>query len=220
MSQLETNLKKLIKGLDSLYDQFETSQKIDSDDFLATRKLGTLQEHLHGQSMHFESPDNLEGCFLVVRLSCRRPLSHQVCQIFVYDRIKNKMLERTDPVGFMKNLNVKTLETTDLKRSDLDVFEDSIFSWVQREVQSVQNNCEKGFLEERDRLDVFYKKQFEELVNKKKSVFFHNYFFEKEARIKEDMKQNHSEMKEQEALLSLRYQPQFQIDILLHGSLS
>ena len=220
MSQLETNLKKLIKGLDSLYDQFETSQKIDSDDFLATRKLGTLQEHLHGQSMHFESPDNLEGCFLVVRLSCRRPLSHQVCQIFVYDRIKNKMLERTDPVGFMKNLNVKTLETTDLKRSDLDVFEDAIFSWVQSEVQSVQNSCEKGFLEERDRLDVFYKKQFEELVNKKKSVFFHNYFFEKEARIKEDMKQNHSEMKEQEALLSLRYQPQFQIDILLHGSLS
>tara|TARA_B100000674_G_scaffold119970_1_gene91286 strand:- start:2845 stop:3507 length:663 start_codon:yes stop_codon:yes gene_type:complete len=220
MSQLETNLKKLIKGLDSLYNQFESSQKIDSDDFLATRKLGTLQEHLHSQSMHFESPDNLEGFFLVARLSCRRPLSHQVCQIFVYDRIQNKMLERTDPVSFMKNLNVKTAETTDLKRSDLDVFEDSIFSWVQREVQSVQNNCEKEFLEERDRLDVFYKRQFEELVNKKKSVFFHNYFFEKEARIKEDMKQNHSEMKEQEALLALRYQPQFQIEILLHGSLS
>ena len=220
MSQLETNLKKLIKGLDSLYNQFETSQKIDSDDFLATRKLGTLQEHLHGQSMHFESPDKLEGFFLVVRLSCRRPLSHQVCQIFVYDRIQNTMLERADPVSFMKNLNVKTVEATEVKRSDLDVFKDSIFAWVQREVQSVQNSCEKGFLEERDRLDVFYRKQFEELVNKKKSVFFHNYFFEKEARIKEDMKQNHSEMKEQEALLSLRYQPQFQIDILLHGSLS
>ena len=211
---------KLVEGINTLHKEFETKKNIDSDDFLAIRKLGTLQDYLHGQCVHFKSSNNMEGLFLALRLSCRRPLSHQVCQIFIYDRKKSKVFQEADTVGFMRNLTVKTTVSRDLMRSDLDVFENSIFSWVQKEVQSIQDSCKESFIEERDRLETFYKKQFEELVNKKKSVFFHNYFFEKEARIKEDIKQNHVEMKEQEALLSLRYQPQFKIDILVYGSLT
>ena len=120
----------------------------------------------------------------------------------------------------MDSLRLNTRkDIEDLLRQDLDVFEKPITSWVEREIRVIQEQSEADFMEERERLSVYYSKQFEELKNKKKSVFFHNYFFEKEARIKEDIKQNHAEMKEQESLLSLRYQPQFQVDVLLYGSL-
>ena len=221
MSEKDTNISKLVNGLDELYAEFKISGDMKSDNFLAIRKLGTLQEHLNGQVIHFNGCDEVEGIFLVVSLSCRRPSSHQVCRIFAHDRAQNIVLEKPNPVDFLENLTMTTSKgTKDLSRSDFAVFEKPIFSWVESEIKSIQEKSKADFIEEKERLSVYYSKQFEELKNKKKSVFFHNYFFEKEARIKEDMKQNHSEMKEQESLLTLRYQPQFQIDVLLCGSLS
>lgn len=221
MSKTSKNLAKIAAALDSLHEELLASGKINSDDFLAVRSLGSLQEYLRGQSIHFKTSGRLDGYFLLINLSCRRPSSHQMCRIFVYDRVQDTLHEEANPLNFMKGLVLDTREVVkECQRSDLDVFEKPIFSWVKREVENIQVNNEADFLEEKERLNTYYLKQFEELRNKKKSVFFHNYFFEKEARIKEDIKQNHAEMKEQEDLLSLRYQPQFQIDILLHGSLS
>ncbi len=221
MSEVKTNLTKLASGLDELYNEFEISGKMNSDDFLAIRKLGSLQDHLNGQVIHFNTSGKLEGVFMVISLSCRRPISRQLCRIFVHDRTQDSVFEDSNPVDFMKSLTVNAKkQTKDLVRSDLTIFEKPISSWVENEFREILENSKVDFTEEKERLSVYYSKQFEELKNKKKSVFFHNYFFEKEARIKEDIKHNHSEMKEQESLLELRYQPQYEIDVLFYGSLS
>ena len=214
-------LLSLVSGLNDLYAEFKSAGEVKADDFLVVRKLGTLQEYLKGQVIHFNAEEKLHGVFVVVSLSCRRPSSRQLCRMFIHDKKQGIIQEEDDPVNFMGSLTVNVEKgSTEMMRSDLTIFEKSIISWVKREIEDIQKRGEADFMEERERLSVFYSKQFEELKNKKKSVFFHNYFFEKEARIKEDIKQNHAEMKEQESLLNLRYQPQFQIDVLLCGSLS
>ena len=60
-----------------------------SDDFLVVRKLGTLQEYLNGQVIHFNGEDEVEGVFVVVSLSCRRPSSRQLCRMFIHDSKQN-----------------------------------------------------------------------------------------------------------------------------------
>ena len=220
MNEVNNNLSKLVSEINHLYNEFKRSGNLEADDFLAIRKLGTLQEYLHGKAIHFNAPDKREGVFMVISLSCRRPSSKQLFRIFIHDYGRNIVEEEANPINFIDSLSLNTKKgIEDLSRSDLDVFEKPISSWVEHEIKGIQEQSEADFMEEHERLSVYYSKQFEELKNKKKSVFFHNYFFEKEARIKEDIKQNHAEMKEQESLLALRYQPQFQIDTLLYGSL-
>ena len=85
--------------------------------------MGTLQEYLNGQVIHFNGCDEVEGVFLVVSLSCRRPSSHQLCRIFAHDRAQNIVLEKPNPVDFMESLTVNTLKgTKDLSRSDFCCF--------------------------------------------------------------------------------------------------
>jgi len=66
-------------------------------------------------------------------------------------------------------------------------------------------------------LSEYYHLSCSELSHRKKSVFFHNYYFEKEARIREEIDQLREEMREQEELLTLRYLPRFEIKVLFFG---
>lgn len=216
MNHFRDNITKLVDEINSLH---QNQEGFDSEKFLEVRKSGTLQEFLVGKFFCLKSPQNKKGLFITVRLNIRRPLARTLSQTFFYNSISGKVERVDNTVQFINSLEVMENESDELPVTDFVVFNEELSSWVRDEIEQVQTECYQDFCEERDRLSTYYKKQFDELIQKKKSVFFHNYFFEKEARIKEEIKQNQEEMQEQEELLSLRYTPNFGLDVLVCGSL-
>ena len=220
MTHFQDSTTKLVEDIVSLYGKQESSEGVDSAAFLEVRKSGTLQEFLLGKFFYLNDSENKSGLFITVKLNIRRPLARTLSQAFFYSSISKKVERIVNTVQFFSSLEVMENYSDESTSADFSVFNEALHSWIKEVIEQVQNECHEDFCEERDRLSTYYSKQFDELIQKKKSVFFHNYFFEKEARIKEEIKQNQEEMQEQEELLSLRYTPNFGLDILVCGSLS
>lgn len=219
MSRFRIDTDKLRENLKLLYKTYRATQTVNSADFLEIRKAGSLQDFFLGQFVSGKDSLGRKGQFITVKLSIRRPLARQLTKTFFYDKSLKKVEILDSSVQFLEAVEVTDNANEKSLSFDSTVFQDALSNWIKESIQVVQEECRDDFDNDCKRLSSYYSRQFDELTQKKKSVFFHNYFFEKEARIKDEIKQNHAEMKEQESLLALRYQPQFHLEMLIHGSL-
>lgn len=198
-----------------LYDKYRQDGVLDSSEFLLEENSGLYSMESQAITLLSKSEKTpLEFCCLGIEMD--RPLreSHEV--LAVHDGKSVKIVE--DVLDFLDNYHsmeatedtLESLKHSQSLRDQLEKWSKSLFLKKKKEVH-------KQFLEDADRLSEYYHLSCSELSHRKKSVFFHNYYFEKEARIREEIDQLREEMREQEELLTLRYLPRFEIKVLFFG---
>ncbi|PCJ20587.1 MAG: hypothetical protein COB02_03440 [Candidatus Cloacimonadota bacterium] len=169
---------------------------------------------LQGQILKYKG--DFEGSFVVCLLEYTQPIRLKQMILFVE---KDGVIETCEnPVKFLENLvlDVSIKENFD-DAYFFSKFKKPLGSWINFQVESREAELKVRLDDDIERLNMYFKDTYQELDQKRRAVYFHNYYFEKEQQIKVEMERMESELKAQKALLLAKYQAIWKLDCLIKG---
>lgn len=180
---------------------------------------GDLYFHkLQGQVLRCKG--DFDGKFVICLLEYTQPIRLKKMVMFVQKDDEIEVCE--NPVAMLEALDLTMFQEKNEEHDEafLKKFSKPLSSWINAQVAEREVELKSRFDDDIERLNMYFKDTYQELDQKRRAVYFHNYYFEKEQQIKVEMDRMEGELKSQKELLITKYQAIWKLDCLLKGHVS
>lgn len=173
---------------------------------------------LQGQVLKYKG--DFDGKFVVCLLEYTQPIRLKKLVMFVQNGDQIEVCEK--PVDLLESLGTEAIQEENDSNDELFLkeFSKPLSSWINEQVAEREVELKLRFDDDIERLNMYFKDTYQELDQKRRAVYFHNYYFEKEQQIKVEMDRMEGELKSQKELLLTKYQAIWKLDCLLKGHVS
>jgi len=170
---------------------------------------------LQGQVLTYQG--DFDGSFVVCLLEYTQPIRLKKMILFLE---KDGVIDICEtPVAFLEGLGIDAhLEENSSKDEFFfKKFKKPLNSWIISQVAEREVELKVRLEDDISRLNMYFKDTYQELDQKRRAVYFHNYYFEKEQQIKVEMDRMEGELKTQKELLLTKYQAIWKLVCLVKG---
>jgi len=203
-------------SLESLYEEYLSSGTCDAEAFLDAKSEHNYLESLDGQWLELVSTPDMCGPFLCLELQMSRPTHYSDLGFFLESRGRVRKIE--DPLEFLESCSPGTEKMGDVEKIQWSkALKEAVSEWLVDRVRVYERKREHEFNEDLEKLREYYQEFAAEMEERKKAIFFHNYFFEKEARLKEEYSSMVDDLTEQGKNLHGRYKTVMEVRVLFQG---
>ncbi|MCO4781961.1 MAG: hypothetical protein KC646_06510 [Candidatus Cloacimonetes bacterium] len=163
---------------------------------------------------------DFDGKFVICLLEYTQPIRLKKMVMFVQKGDEIEVCEQ--PVALLESLDSNMLKESNEQYDEvfLNQFSKPLSTWINDQVAEREVELKLRFDDDIERLNMYFKDTYQELDQKRRAVYFHNYYFEKEQQIKVEMDRMEGELKSQKELLITKYQAIWKLDCLLKGHVS
>ncbi|MCJ8345712.1 hypothetical protein MJH12_09240 [bacterium] len=170
---------------------------------------------LQGQILTYQA--DFEGSFVVCLLEYTQPI--RLKKMIMFLEMDGVVDVCENPVEFLENLgtNVTLEENENYDEKFFKVYKKPLSTWIRSQVDEREVELKERLNDDIERLNTYFKDTYQELDQKRRAVYFHNYYFEKEQQIKVEMDRMEGELKTQKELLLTKYQAIWKLDCLVKG---
>lgn len=208
-----------MKNLESLYSDYLTTGVCDAEAFLEIRSANNYLDGLNGKRLDLKSISGPIGHFLCLELKILRPSHFSELGFFLnsggsVQRIGNPLeyLAGCDEQTSFEKVSSEVVWTREMCSATSQ--------WVRGKLAAYEGERELEFNEDLAKLKEYFQEFSAEMEDRKKTIFFHNYFFEKEAKLKEEFAYMVEDLSEQGKNLHGRYKTIIDLKVLFWGVIS
>jgi hypothetical protein len=207
-------------SLRELYQRYVESGSFPTQDFMELKKQDDFFSNLGGRRLALKS-DFISGNFVILQLEIERPLHERKMAMFFASNGKVEPVE--DMISFLEQFeececSEDILEHETKSDKNWIALKKAAVEWLAQTISLLEGKYEVEQGKEVARLNQYYSDTYKELKSKRDSIYFHNYFFEKERQIQQEFEQLEQEISEHEFLLTGKYQLRWYCNCVLWGT--
>lgn len=208
-----------MKNLESLYSEYLATGTCDAEAFLDLKSQSGYLERLTGKKLGLRSKSEITGTFVCLELRFQRPTHFSELGFFIEAEDGVQMLK--EPLEFLESCEEEVMVEQAASESIwTSRMHAEVSAWVRARLTTYEQERELEFNEDLEKLREYFREFASEMEGRKKTIFFHNYFFEKEAKLKEEFAHMVEDLSEQGKNLNGRYKTILDMRVLFWGVVS